>query len=1010
MTQDVRHYLLSDKEKMNCWLSLLGGQVINKMMEYDTGNDDKINEMERDLLHDLDVQWIKNFLDQDAEEGIAFLKGITFSRFYYPWIVYGTNILRERLEKWFDWHEETVYEDFQKALVNQLQKICVRTLIGQLQEQKLSGELLGDSLAEEYEDYNNRILASLETLKEILCEFPELRRRIAETIHGVVQYYAEIMENYQKEYAQIKQRLPIRENERKIVGISSGFGDSHNNGRQVVCVTLECGTKILYKPHSMENDMAYYELLRWLEENTKIRQKYIPMVSKSNHGWCAIVDTETCVTEKELEKYYERFGVHLFLTWLLGTKDLHFENVIASGAYPVIVDLEVLMSANSSSMDDFIEIAIINEISTMTFSSGLLPYHHWNRGGNGIDGSALAGGAGQMYPFQIPIIVNDKTSEMHVEYIQPLTRAANNLATLNDVFVSPARYEAEIKRGFMNAFEAVRADRKSFLQKAKVLQGVHVRHLVTDTQRYSMLLNSSYHPSLMKSTIEREIFLHAIWTGRYNEKEAVIEYEVESMLEGDIPLFYYLSNMRDLCACGRVIVKNYFKESAYQTFVNRVLAMNINDSEKQCDAIALSLRMINDGERRYLNRIYSVSEMEQNVTCNEILVNKQEMLLGCILKYAVWNESKTKVSWYTVLLGEGENVTWSLTPMNMYLYDGLSGMILVLMKAQKAGMGMDLGQYTNVLRKTLFSYTDAGKKDTSLLHSMQTGAYEGEASIVYTYLLLFDMTKDPEYFMYAKKHAQIVMELLPTDSNYDLLAGNAGAAQMLLWLYRLTDDKTYLAAAEYAIELLWKAGVAQEKGVGWIADKNSPPMSGMAHGNAGILMPVMWLWELTHESKYEEMAEEIWKYEDYLYNESTRNWDDMRMKKPTADSIGAVAWCHGAPGILLSRMFCYPLTQDEKWRQRFAIDMRKAYNKLRTYWKRDSWSLCHGNCGNLWILELAEEFFAKEKIVIEMDDLVSMTMKKQLLEKDISYLPQEILNPGLMNGYGGILLYLLSIK
>lgn len=215
--------------------------------------------------------------------------------------------------------------------------------------------------------------------------------------------------------------------------------------------------------------------------------------------------------------------------------------------------------------------------------------------------------------------------------------------------------------------------------------------------------------------------------------------------------------------------------------------------------------------------------------------------------------------------------------------------------------------------------------------------------------------------------------------------------------------------AEAAIEVLMPASQKQETGIGWILNDGEYAMSGMAHGNAGILMPVMKLWKITKKEKYERLAENIWKYEDSLYNMQTGNWNDGPMSSQIGLAIDSVAWCHGAAGILLSRMYCYELADIDIWKQRFCAEMYNAYKKLRHYWKRDSWSLCHGNCGNLWILELAEHFFEKEGIVDHADNFMTEKMKQICFLDEITYLPQEILNPGLLNGYGGCLLYLLYL-
>jgi len=101
---------------------------------------------------------------------------------------------------------------------------------------------------------------------------------------------------------------------------------------------------------------------------------------------------------------------------------------------------------------------------------------------------------------------------------------------------------------------------------------------------------------------------------------------------------------------------------------------------------------------------------------------------------------------------------------------------------------------------------------------------------------------------------------------------------------------------------------------------------------------------------------------------------------------------------LYSRLKCYKYVKDQKWKERLGKDVCRAYKKLKEYWRRDSWCLCHGICGNLWILEKASEFLEDKKEIFNYYPA----------KEDVYLLPQEKENPGLMNGYGGILLYLIQ--
>ena len=557
------------------------------------------------------------------------------------------------------------------------------------------------------------------------------------------------------------------------------------------------------------------------------------------------------------------------------------------------------------------------------------------------------------------------------------------------------------------------------------LQKIISRFLTADTQRYSMVLSSSYHPELLLDGADRELFMYTMWKGRKPCEEPMIKSEVECLLDGDIPYFYYALDSTALCTVQGETIERYFSEPAIDILFRRLVLLDRKDLEKQCTYIQMSLALMPGRKEGYKNLVYPVRTWRLRHRKRLDIKLWIQRFTDRVLQYAVWNEAHTEVGWAVMQMDPYGSPAWNMKGMDMYLYCGLSGMLLLFYQLDSAEApeekSEEIHSIFQALKRQMFHYTDAGCVSQANLQSKNTGAYEGESSILYVYLALYSMSGENSYLDYAVKHAGIVCGLLDEDVKYDLLYGNAGAAQVLLYMFELTKDDTYLRMAERAVTILAGAAQKQDAGIGWITDRNMPPLGGMAHGNAGILMPVMQLWKLTGKSEYERLAEEIWQYENSLYDSELKNWTDIRGIDAASvpGEVGTVAWCHGAAGILLSRLFCCSLLSEvrpccrdmgdgeemaEKWQKRLRKEIKNAYQTSVQYWARESWSLCHGICGNLWILEWME-LQEPENFGIRKEDTIQE--EGILYGDEIRLLPQELVNPGLMNGYGGILYFLL---
>ncbi|MDY4819139.1 MAG: type 2 lanthipeptide synthetase LanM, partial [Bacilli bacterium] len=827
---------------------------------------------------------------------------------------------------------------------------------------------------------------------------------IEEKITACVNFYKNIIGQFFEDEEEIEERLCLMQKGLHIVHIESSHSDVHHGGQQVARVELSNGLSILYKPHSMLNEKKFTELLHWISAGIKIRQLDYDFLSYETHSWCTVVQYKCCHSKNEIREYYRRLGVQLFLAYFLGTHDLHYENVIASGEYPVIIDLETLTNVSRYEEQKTLDVSVRNKLSYSVLSTGLLPVYFWNTEGIGIDSSGISGGNENCYPFKIPIVVESGTSNMYIDYSYPKAKKKENRAMLGNVFCLPAEFETEFIEGFSLAYRYVLSNVDIFRKKIRELVTVKSRYLVANTQRYAMILSSSYHPSLLKDGAERELFLRSVCKGKTENETEIMEDEVKSLLQGDIPYYMYWLNSKNLYSDAGMEIKGFFQKLPIDVLMQRVETLNEDDMESQIRYIKVALELTLANRKQYENKIYSTESNKKNnkddgnntIVQLDLKIDQWiEQLINMLIKEAVWNENETEVTWCQVKIFSKEKMTWSINGMNMYLYDGLAGMLLIFYELNIKRQDKKIEKIYETLKQMLFSYTDKCVECFDYIQSKMSGAFEGEGSIVYAYLLLYQESKNTRFLEYAEKHSNILKQLIEKDSSYDMISGNAGAAYVLIKLYEYTKKNQYLQLAERAVIELNVHSEKQKNGIGWRIKEYVTPMSGMAHGNAGILIPVFALWKKTGKEIYRTMAEEIWKYEEFLYDEHIQNWRDVRKAENNMDHIGSVAWCHGVGGILLSRMYCYELADDMIWKQRLQKDIIRAREKLRKYWRRDSWTLCHGICGNMWILE---ETSQEKKLAIKCINQI----------KNIKLLPQELMNPGLMDGYGGIIYYFIK--
>jgi lantibiotic modifying enzyme len=204
--------------------------------------------------------------------------------------------------------------------------------------------------------------------------------------------------------------------------------------------------------------------------------------------------------------------------------------------------------------------------------------------------------------------------------------------------------------------------------------------------------------------------------------------------------------------------------------------------------------------------------------------------------------------------------------------------------------------------------------------------------------------------------ARTLLHPLPVEratAPLDVIDGAAGAAPALLVLAEWCDAPSVRDhAVRLGDRLLALATAHADGGLSWgdpaSPDDPAPHLTGFAHGAAGMAWALLRLAAATGDVRFSDAASRAMAYENALFRARADNWPDLRGAARADDDVACgEGWCHGGPGIGLSRVRAMAVRSH-------AGDRRDAMAALRVTMRalavREAdpvadGSLCHGTAG-----------------------------------------------------------------
>lgn len=335
--------------------------------------------------------------------------------------------------------------------------------------------------------------------------------RLAERSHALREALLEDVETLSRrlvcDLAALQAHLQARDAPTVVTRIVP-LGDRHPSGWvawvQLGDVTHSRTWDVVYKPRSLQVDQAFYDMAVALstEDSPGI---YVPwFLDRGAYGWMEFCAASDCTTPRDVDAFYERLGWLTALVSALEGRDCHAGNVVARGAFPVLVDLECLFSPVSDTFEEELRYPPIT-------ATALIPMTRFALGSfAGMDVSGFAGGQGGYHYYSRWWIDQTHAGALTLQRERRVLPPGTNVPRLNGRPVNPYAYCVHFVQGLQRAFSCLRAWGSRLLDHGPTSpETMETRVVFRNTSEYVKCLEEWNAPSAASSLEAEDTYFSA---------------------------------------------------------------------------------------------------------------------------------------------------------------------------------------------------------------------------------------------------------------------------------------------------------------------------------------------------------------------------------------------------------------------------------------------------------------------------------------------------------------------
>lgn len=868
----------------------------------------------------------------------------------------------------------TIVELLLDPLPDHLLPMLNPTLVMELHIARLQGKLTGQTSEERYQSFIYQ-LQQPEIALAILQESPVLAQQLVAHLKNWLDTRLEFLQRLCQDAETIHHTLATPEDLGVLVALNDAAGDRHRQGRQVMIAHFSSGLRLVYKPKSLKIDIHFQLLLNWINERCKrLSFQTIRVVDCETHGWIEFISNQSCTDEAEVQRYYERIGGYIALTYLLNGTDFHQENVIAAGEHPILIDLELLLQPMQYPPEEITCQNIVDEtFRDSPLFTCIIPMKSQNQPKHAqMDVSGISGSKEQVKEAVLGLEGQGTDMMRFVRKTVPLKKD-KNCCRLKGHPVDPLDYIDAIIDGFSEVYNCFHNYREELLaEDSPILRCAEdeIRILIRNSESYALILRQSFQPDELRDSLRREQCFDRLWHDivEYPRLIEAVTHEIKSLHERDICLFNTQPNSYD-CWSEYGALPNVLRRSGLDVVQQRLQKLGEHDYQKQTWFIRSALATLVTGDDYQQHApVYSIpSEVKQ--ISPVYLINMAEEIGKRLEETAIRQEGI--VSW----IGPDSlnQQHWFFDYSATDLHHGLPGIALFL-----AYIGAATGQDHYKSLAHIAVHTMFGEIATSDITTI--GGFNGWGGVIYALSHLGALWQEPELLTQAEAFVAEVLTLIEQDVHLNVVSGAAGCIVSLISLYRVAPAQQTLQAAIICGDWLIEQIDSRP------AHMDTSSAIGFAHGLSGMAWALLKLYEESGKHRFLMAAQAIF-----------RQCDETVVGTQRENHL-AGSWFQGVAGLGLAHLSRGNYLDDINNKETLAHLLKETTDTGFSH----NHSLGTGDLGSLeFILQARTTIFGDEanKLLEQKTAVTWQSIKSNGL---LCGVPFGIETPGLINGLAGI--------